>query len=72
MHFSEKICPICQRKNQCEASSGCWCSRQKVPEQLINLLAKEQRGKSCICQQCVNAYHNDPKGFIDRHANKAI
>lgn len=68
--MDESLCPICQQSNQCgnlnrTQSSGqtfdCWCLHSKVPSAAIDLLPPDQRGKSCICQSCSEAFTRDPE-----------
>ena len=52
------FCPLCHCKNSCEVTNqkGCWCMQVDVPPELLALLTNEQRGKSCICLNCINSY----------------
>ncbi|MGO4370459.1 cysteine-rich CWC family protein [Paenibacillus sp. 2TAB19] len=62
-------CPICGQTNHCgvesepssQSGSACWCFQASIPAELIALVPPEQRGKSCICQNCVKAYHESNK-----------
>jgi hypothetical protein len=52
-------CPLCQQSNFCEVNSptGCWCTTKKIPTRLIAQIEKEQQGKACICQSCVDKFN---------------
>ncbi len=52
-------CPICQLSNKCGITAGmpadgkCWCMEgPRFPKAIFELIAAEDRGKSCICQAC--------------------
>lgn len=52
------ICPVCGKDNGCAMLKGedpksCWCMTIQVPKELLNQVAPEERGKSCICKNCV-------------------
>jgi hypothetical protein len=59
------ICPLCGNNNACMNTSvvnpkqACWCANPalKFPKALLDKLPEEARGKACICQACVEAYH---------------
>lgn len=59
------ICPLCGKNNACSNAAvtnnkqACWCANPelKFPKALLNKLPEEARGKACICQACVEAYH---------------
>jgi hypothetical protein len=52
-------CPLCQQNNCCDVASpqGCWCTREKVPNALIQQVPDEKKGKSCICQACIKKFN---------------
>lgn len=55
------ICPICKKENKCAVVMGtdpkkCWCMDIKVPKGLLELIPDEDRGKSCVCKSCIEAY----------------
>ena len=66
--MDETICPFCGAKNRCLAHSDepCWCVDVKVPRELLEAVPKEQKRKVCICRACVQAYSDDPKGFLKK------
>lgn len=61
--ISESHCPFCAKPNQCGVSApgGCWCGKVEIPMELIEMLP--ERGKSCICRGCVEAFHANPAEF---------
>lgn len=59
-----KVCPLCGRDNRCAMASGagscrpdtpCWCTRVKIPQQLLDRIPPAARGIACICAECVAA-----------------
>jgi hypothetical protein len=60
----EDLCPFCASPNQCGVADpgGCWCGRIEIPMELIELLPEDR--KFCICRACVDAYKQDPQGFV--------
>ncbi|WP_193747536.1 cysteine-rich CWC family protein [Cellvibrio sp. OA-2007] len=62
--LAHRQCPLCGQPNHCTpANTGsfagsCWCKTQPFPPELLAQLAPEQRNNSCICQACVNHFHN--------------
>ncbi|MBP2028434.1 hypothetical protein J2Z35_002235 [Acetoanaerobium pronyense] len=58
------ICPLCGQKNLCAFSLGqdpetCWCMTAEVPKELLSQVPDEKRGKSCICQSCIEKYKSE-------------
>ncbi|MEI6894637.1 MAG: cysteine-rich CWC family protein [Colwellia sp.] len=56
------ICPLCQKSNRCDvdalnASEGCWCMNTKVPQALLATLPAHLKKVSCICNACIERYH---------------
>ncbi len=41
----------------------CWCNNVKIPQELLDLVPQEQRGKHCICLACIDAFNNNPIEF---------
>ena len=72
---NDKMCPFCQRDNQCGVDNAlnCWCREVIIPQGLADLLAIERpsiksssikyKDKACICSTCVNAYNDNPQLF---------
>ncbi len=59
MEVDKKICPICGKKNHCGQEHGapegnCWCRYIRIPQELIELVSEDLKGKSCICRDCIN------------------
>jgi len=72
MSENETVCPVCLADNQCMAHSKtpCWCNNVKIPQELLDLVPQEQRGKSCICLSCINAFNDNPIEFTKTWRNK--
>lgn len=57
-------CPLCGKPNLCQAGIddvSCWCEKKAVviPAGLKNKLPFTMQNQSCICQECVDAYHKE-------------
>lgn len=58
-------CPLCGKPNDCQlctqaAYKGpCWCTKAKIPEELLARVPDEARNKACICRECVSAFHRE-------------
>ncbi|MGQ8872501.1 cysteine-rich CWC family protein [Paenibacillus sp. TSA_86.1] len=55
------MCALCGESNACAYAAGkphseCWCGHASFPEGVFERVPAEQRGKSCICQQCLENY----------------
>jgi hypothetical protein len=56
-------CPLCGRDNGCQlcttsAYKGpCWCTRVKMPEELLARVPEVLRNRACICHDCVREFH---------------
>ncbi|WP_314586455.1 cysteine-rich CWC family protein [Paenibacillus terrigena] len=56
------LCPLCGQDNCCGYRAGtddCWCFHTSVPMALRERITPELRGKTCICRDCVEAYHKE-------------
>lgn len=61
---NDQVCPICQQLNQCVISRGqgsindCWCMHleEKIPDELLNMVPADLRGKACVCENCLQRY----------------
>jgi len=55
----DSICPLCEESNRCDvkASSGCWCMKTAVPKELLEKIPVHLRGVSCVCNACIERYH---------------
>ena len=54
----EKMCPLCGKPNNClKGNKNCWCNYVMIPKELIEKIPEEERGKSCICKECVDNYN---------------
>ena len=51
-------CPLCEKANLCDVDNkqGCWCVSAKIPKELLNNLANEEKNKRCICQACIEKF----------------
>jgi hypothetical protein len=65
---SADCCPLCGGPNECQlcpsaAYKGqCWCVSVNIPDELIARVPVEFRRRSCICRNCVNAFHRERTG----------
>jgi len=59
--INESQCPLCQSNNFCgvDDEAGCWCTKEKVPQALIEQVPPHLTRKACICQKCIKKYHFD-------------
>jgi len=69
MNFTTKLCPFCNQDNKCDIlnAKSCWCMKEKVPTSLQELVPKEHKRKSCICQNCVLEYKKDEVKFKQKN-----
>ena len=57
-------CPLCGGANECQLCSPaiykgpCWCARTAIPEALLAKVPAHLKDKSCICPNCVAAFHS--------------
>lgn len=54
-------CPLCGEGNSCAAlleenPRDCWCFHAAIPKELLARIPDEERGKSCVCESCVQAF----------------
>lgn len=68
--ISGSTCPFCEQSNQCAATSekGCWCSKIKVPSELVELVPIKLKKKACICSGCVAQFHHDREAFLNKQS----
>ena len=53
-------CPLCNQANHCGLISGeepCWCANRVIPKSLLEQIPEQLKNKACICNQCLNSYH---------------
>jgi len=56
-------CPLCGQPNDCQlctvaAYKGpCWCTKVKIPAELIAQVPSELQNRACICRECVMQFH---------------
>jgi len=57
LQLDEKHCPLCGKENHCMAGTKeqdqCWCMKEKVSKEVLELVPQEMKGKYCICQNCL-------------------
>ena len=60
LQLDKKHCPICGEENHCMAGTNeqyqCWCMKENIPKEVLELVPKELKGKYCICQNCIGKY----------------
>ncbi len=44
-----------------QEGNPCWCFTKKVPQGLLEGIAREKRGKACVCSQCIDRYNEENK-----------
>jgi len=56
--INDKICPLCEKVNRCGVKSpqGCWCMATQIPAALLAKIPAQLKGKSCICNDCIERY----------------
>ena len=69
---NDAICPFCLELNQCQAheTGDCWCDQVVIPGQLLDLVPEQLKRRVCICRRCLQAYTDDPPGFVARLAER--
>jgi hypothetical protein len=56
-------CPLCGRPNDCQlcttaAYKGpCWCTKVKIPAELLAQVPPDLQNRACICRDCVMKFH---------------
>ncbi len=56
----DKICPICKKDNGCRSGEDtCWCYTIKVPKGLLETIDDRDRGKACVCKNCIEKYNRE-------------
>ena len=54
---NEKICPLCGEENGCQSGEpSCWCYNIEIPDYVLDMVPKDNRGKACICKKCIEQY----------------
>ncbi|MBA6413013.1 cysteine-rich CWC family protein [Parahaliea sp. F7430] len=54
---STKLCPLCNKDNQCALSAGqsiehCWCQSSSISSQALSRIPASAKGRQCLCPQC--------------------
>ncbi len=59
--IEQQFCPLCQQVNLCDVDNidGCWCTKKKVPKELIDKVPAKLKKKACICQQCIQKFNSE-------------
>jgi prepilin-type N-terminal cleavage/methylation domain-containing protein/prepilin-type processing-associated H-X9-DG protein len=80
MFNTAHVCPLRGGSNDCQLASAsafkgaCWCARAEIPNELLARIPAERRNQSCICRNCVAAFHRErlieskPKTHATRRA----
>jgi hypothetical protein len=61
-------CPLCFLANNCQLCTvatykgPCWCTKAKIPDELIALVTPDLQNKACICRACVTSFHREHAG----------
>lgn len=56
--LSATTCPLCGGPNACAPAAcgrfdvDCWCSRARIPAEVLARIPAEQRMKACVCARC--------------------
>jgi len=72
----DNICPLCEKVNRCQVKSTnrCWCMETQVPAELIAKVPCKYKGKTCICNDCIERYHQQtstqPSEVVSIHCTK--
>ena len=51
-------CPLCGGPNGCAPAAcgrfdvDCWCSRTRIPAEVLARIPADQRMKACVCARC--------------------
>jgi hypothetical protein len=51
-------CPLCGGPNGCAPAScgrfdvDCWCSRARIPADVLARIPADQRNRACVCARC--------------------
>ncbi|MEO9274910.1 cysteine-rich CWC family protein [Marinomonas sp. 5E14-1] len=58
-------CPFCHMDNRCSVSEEgpCWCFTMIIPDGMLELLSDQDKGKTCVCQACIERYNDDADKF---------
>lgn len=72
---NKKICPICGGENDCGAANtgehdSCWCMTAKVPKKLLEKIPPQERGKACVCKNCVENFKSEEEVAWDARADR--
>lgn len=62
--MKKSLCPLCGKENNCYIEKGldpsrCWCITTKLPNELLERVPIEKKGKSCICKDCIIKYEKE-------------
>jgi muramoyltetrapeptide carboxypeptidase LdcA involved in peptidoglycan recycling len=55
----KRICPLCGKDNNCQhGQKECWCSTVEFPQNVIDMIPEDKKGKACVCKSCLERYAN--------------
>lgn len=58
--MDKNICPLCGQNNNCQHGQvDCWCTKIKIPKDILDMVPEEKKGKACICKNCIEKYLKD-------------
>ena len=71
---NDSICPLCKQSNRCDAksSNGCWCMSTQVPAALLAKVPVALKAKACICNRCIERYHQQQLSINTKSIGKRI
>ena len=71
---NDSICPLCQQSNRCDvkSSNGCWCMNTEVPAALLAQVPVDLKSKACICNSCIERYHQQQLSINTKNIAKRI
>jgi hypothetical protein len=66
---NQASCPFCKNINTCMAKikTPCWCNEVIISTELTKLVPSEFLNKSCICNNCVNLFNENPQKFKNKY-----
>ena len=47
-----------------QSKKPCWCKNVVVPAKLSDMVPVELMRKSCICQECIELFNENPSQFV--------
>ncbi len=69
-------CPLCGQPNACAMAAGspgdCWCTQVRIGAELIDRIPADDRGRACVCANCVQAAEAAPNPSAAKAAPPSI